>query len=126
MARALVISGVCVLTLAGTAAAQQPDSERAAVLPVGTVLRVTLPTQSGPLFAIGPVSSLRNEADCVHMTLAPESETTSFGVRVADELVVERQLGTPAPDGELPADARWIRVPRAALDDAGIGCIQGD
>lgn len=116
----------CLLTLAGTASAQTPDSVRAEALPLGTVLRITLPTQSGPLRAIGAITRLRNEADCVHLTLAPESETGGFGVRVADEIVVERQLGTPRPDGTVPADPRWVGVPRAALDAAGIGCITGD
>jgi hypothetical protein len=126
MLRAAAVTTLCLLGLAGSASAQESDSARAAALPLGTVLRLTLPTQSGPLLAIGAVSRLRNEADCVHLTLAPESETTGFGVRIADEIVVERQLGTPRPDGTVPADPRWVEVPQAALEAAGIACITGD
>ena len=126
MLRAAAFTAVCLLSLAGTASAQTSDSVRAEALPLGTVLRITLPTQSGPVRAIGAIAQLRNEADCVHLTLAPDSETPGFGVRVADEIVVERQLGTPRPDGTVPADPRWVGVPRTALDAAGIACITGD
>jgi hypothetical protein len=127
MARAAAfITVLCVLGLAATAEAQESDSARAAALPIGTVLRITLPAQSGPLFAIGAVTQLRNEGGCLHVALAPESETTGFGVRVADQLVVERQLGTPRPDGTVPADPRWVAVPSTALEAAGIACITGD
>ena len=124
MVRVAAASMILALGLAGTAEAQQSD--RAAPLPVGTVLRLTLPAQSGPVVAIGAVTALRDERDCLHITTSPESETPVFGVRVADQVTVERQLGTPRADGTVPADARWVAVPRSALDAAKITCIMGD
>lgn len=124
MVRVAAASMILALGLAGTAEAQQSD--RAAPLPVGTVLRLTLPAQSGPVVAIGAVTALRDERDCLHVTTSPESETPVFGVRVADQVTVERQLGTPRADGTVPADARWVAVPRSALDAAKITCIMGD
>lgn len=124
MVRVAAASIILALGLAGTVEAQQSD--RAAPLPVGTVLRLTLPAQSGPVVAIGAVTALRDERDCLHITTSPESETPVFGVRVADQVTVERQLGTPRADGTVPADPRWVAVPRSALDAAKITCIMGD
>lgn len=126
MVRVAAASVVLVLALAGASEAQQSDSARNAPLPLGTVLRVTLPAQSGPVIAIGAVTALRDERDCLHITTSPESETPVFGVRVADQVTIERQLGTPRADGSVPAEPRWVAVPRSALDAAKITCIMGD
>lgn len=126
MSRVAALSACLVIVMASPAAAQRADSARAATVPVGTVVRVTLETTGGRLVAIGAVSALRDEQDCLHLTLAEESETSRFGIQLTEQIPVDRMLGTPRPDGAVPADPRWVPIPLRVLTAAGIGCIQGD
>lgn len=125
MLRVASLAALLFAAATAPAAAQRADSA-APPLPLGTVVRVTLETTGGPLVAIGTVSSLRDAEDCLHLSLTEDSETARFGIRVTERLPVDRQLGTPRPDGTRPTDVRWVPVPVRILAAAGIGCIQGD